>query len=55
MIITETELTEIKGASNTLLSLANDSGTDEYIRDMLSFLGCSIGRIADEIKERVRE
>lgn len=55
MIITEAEITEIKGASNTLLNLANDSATDEYIRDMLSFLGCSIGRLADEIEERVRE
>lgn len=51
MIITENQLLEIKGASNNLLSLAEDSSTEEFIRNILYFVGNALDRIYREVEE----
>lgn len=51
MIIHEHRVLEIKGAGHTLISLSEDMGTDEFIREILYFLGCSLEHIAVELEE----
>lgn len=51
VVIQEHRLMEIKGAGNTLISLSEDTSTDEFIRNILYFLGCSLEHIAKEIEE----
>lgn len=51
MIITENQLLEIKGASNNLLSLAEDSTTDEFMQNILYFVGNALERIYREVEE----
>lgn len=50
MIIKELQIKEIKGVSNTLLSLAEETATEEYIRDILYYTGSSIQRLVAEIE-----
>ena len=51
IVIQEHRPMEIKGAGNTLLSLSEDTSTDEFIRNILYFMGCSLEHIAKEIEE----
>ncbi len=51
MIIKENRILEIKGAGNTLISLSEDSSTEEFIRNILYFLGSSLEHIAKELEE----
>lgn len=51
MIITENQLLEIKGASNNLLSLAEDSSTEEFIKNIFYFVGNALDRIYREVEE----
>lgn len=51
MIITENQLLEIKGASNNLLSLAEDRTTDEFMQNILYFVGNALERIYREVEE----
>lgn len=51
MIIKDHRILEIKGAGNTLLSLSEDKTTEEFLRNMLYFLGSSIEHIAEELEE----
>lgn len=51
MIIKDNRILEIKGAGNTLISLSEDRATDEFIRNILYFLGNSLEHIAKELEE----
>lgn len=51
MVIKEHRVLEIKGAGNTLISLSEDNATDEFIRNILYFMGCSLEHIAEELEE----
>lgn len=51
MVIKEHRVLEIKGAGNTLISLSEDNATDEFIRNILYFMGCSLEHIAKELEE----
>ena len=51
MIIKDNRILEIKGAGNTLISLSEDSATDEFIRSILYFLGNRLEHIAKELEE----
>lgn len=51
MVIKEHRVLEIKGAGNTLISLSEDNTTDEFIRNILYFMGCSLEHIAKELEE----
>ena len=51
MVIKEHRVLEIKGAGNTLISLSEDKTTDEFIRNILYFMGCSLEHIAKELEE----
>lgn len=51
MVIKEHRVLEIKGVGNTLISLSEDKATDEFIRNILYFMGCSLEHIAKELEE----
>lgn len=50
MIIREALIEELKGAGNTLLSMAEDMQTEEYLKSVFLFVGSAIERIVDEVE-----
>lgn len=53
MIITDLQLTKLKGAFNTLLDLAENSQIEEYQREEYYFIGSGIESIIKEIETAV--
>lgn len=52
MIITELQLTKLKGAFNTLLDLAESCQLQEYQREEYYFIGSGIESIIEEIEQK---